>query len=320
MNARANQLAHHLIAQGVSLGSAVGLLLEPSTDAVIAMLAVLKAGCCYLPLLQHHSDAALALIAEDTSLSEVIVHGGFQTRLPEGHAIKVIALDDPDEVAMVQRRPTRSPGRRAAPVDAAFVLFFQAADSARPTGIIHQHAGMADMIAGLTHVMGGGAYGNAESLTVVLTSPLTEHAAVLEVWTPLTQGGTLVIAEPETELDVEYFVTLLGEARVTAAYFTAEMLQHAAKLELLKAAAETLRCIWVSEPLDAGVAEAVFEVLPDVALTLGYGLLEATPFVVATVLRKGDELVDDPIGRPLMNMRVRPSRSNNKSLFPCMLE
>lgn len=50
MEARSNKLAHHLVSLGVALGSAVGLLLEPSADAVIAALAVLKAGACYLPL------------------------------------------------------------------------------------------------------------------------------------------------------------------------------------------------------------------------------------------------------------------------------
>ena len=58
--------------------------------------------------------------------------------------------------------------------------------------------------------------------------------------------------------------------------------------------------------MDKDKVKSVFEQLPDAALTLGYGLLEATPFVVATVLRAGDgELIDDPIGRPLMNMRAR---------------
>ena len=50
VEARSNKLAHHLVSLGVALGSAVGLLLEPSADAVIAALAVLKAGAAYLPL------------------------------------------------------------------------------------------------------------------------------------------------------------------------------------------------------------------------------------------------------------------------------
>jgi len=289
VDARTNQLAHHLIAQGVSLGSAVGLLLEPSADAVIAMLAVLKAGCCYVPLQQHRSDAALALIAEDASLAEVIAHRGLQRRLPAGRKIKVVLLDDPAEEAMVWRRPARSPGRRAAPVDAAFVLFTQAADAVRPTGIVHQHEGLADMIDGLAHLAGGGP---------------GEAAAPPRV--PLAQGGALVLARPEFKLDAPYFAGLLAGAGATAAYFTAELLESAVETGALAEAARTLRCLWVSDPLRPGAAEALFALLPDARLVLGYGLLEATPFVTAAVLRKGDAPVGAPIGRPLVNMRARP--------------
>lgn len=102
---------------------------------------------------------------------------------------------------------------------------------------------------------------------------------------------------------------------MTAAYFTADALERAATCGALGAAAETLRCIWVNDSLQAGAAEAVLEALPGAALVLGHGLLEATPFVAATVLRSGDELVGDPIGRPLMNMRVRPCELR----LPCMM-
>lgn len=175
------------------------------------------------------------------------------------------------------------------------------------------------MIAGLTDVVGGGPRGAAAELppTVVLASPLTEHAAVLEVWTPLTRGGTLVVARLQAKLDADSFVNSLVEAGATAAYFTAEALERAVELGALGRAAETLRCIWVNESLQAGAAEAVFAALPGAALVLGYGLLEATPFVTAAVLRQGDALVGDPIGHPLMNMRVRPTKPNHPSLFTC---
>ena len=70
------------------------------------------------------------------------------------------------------------------------------------------------MIAGLMHIASGGAGGTAPGpLVVPLTQPLTEHAAVLEVWAPLTQGGTLVIAPPDAEDDVMALGALLAEAR-----------------------------------------------------------------------------------------------------------
>ena len=121
--------------------------------------------------------------------------------------------------------------------------------------------------------------------------------------------GVPALAGPHKQRAVERQLFIDGcmlQARVTAAYFNAETLELAAGARALAAPADTLRCLWVAEPMDKDKVHDVFEQLPDAALTLGYGLLEATPLVAAAVLRAGDgELVGDPIGRPLMNMRAR---------------
>ena len=50
LNARANRLAHQLIAQGVGPETLVGIALERSLEMVVALLAILKAGGAYVPL------------------------------------------------------------------------------------------------------------------------------------------------------------------------------------------------------------------------------------------------------------------------------
>ena len=50
LNARANQLAHHLRALGVGPEVLVGLCLERSLDMVVGLLGILKAGGAYVPL------------------------------------------------------------------------------------------------------------------------------------------------------------------------------------------------------------------------------------------------------------------------------
>ncbi len=50
INNRANQLSAFLLKTGVERESIIGILMERSTDMIVSMLAIWKAGCAYLPL------------------------------------------------------------------------------------------------------------------------------------------------------------------------------------------------------------------------------------------------------------------------------
>src|SRR5688572_27504853 len=66
LNERANRLAHHLRRIGVGPEVPVGVLARRSPDAVVASLAVLKAGGCYLPMDPAYPDDRLIYTLEDS--------------------------------------------------------------------------------------------------------------------------------------------------------------------------------------------------------------------------------------------------------------
>ena len=49
LNGRANQVARHLIEQGLKSGDRVGLLFDKTIETYVAMLAVLKVNAAYVP-------------------------------------------------------------------------------------------------------------------------------------------------------------------------------------------------------------------------------------------------------------------------------
>ena len=53
LDARANQLANHLLRLGVGVDTRVGIFIEPSLEMVTAVLAVIKAGAAYVPLIRR---------------------------------------------------------------------------------------------------------------------------------------------------------------------------------------------------------------------------------------------------------------------------
>ncbi len=68
LNRRANQLAHHLIRLGVRPDCPVGVMLERSTELVVALLAILKAGGAYVPLDAEYPPERLRYMLEDSGV------------------------------------------------------------------------------------------------------------------------------------------------------------------------------------------------------------------------------------------------------------
>ena len=66
LNARANQLAHHLRALGVGPDVLVGLCVERSLEMIVGILGILKAGGAYVPLDPTYPTERLAFMLEDT--------------------------------------------------------------------------------------------------------------------------------------------------------------------------------------------------------------------------------------------------------------
>ncbi|MBO0884318.1 MAG: AMP-binding protein, partial [Mycobacterium sp.] len=62
-----NRLAHLLVGQGVGPGQCVGLLLERSAQAIVAIVGVLKTGAAYLPIDPEHPPARVGFMVADAA-------------------------------------------------------------------------------------------------------------------------------------------------------------------------------------------------------------------------------------------------------------
>jgi len=65
LNAKANQLAHHLQSLGVGPEGLVGICVERSLEMVVGLLGILKAGGAYMPLDPDYPKQRLAFMLED---------------------------------------------------------------------------------------------------------------------------------------------------------------------------------------------------------------------------------------------------------------
>ncbi|MFE6844953.1 AMP-binding protein [Streptomyces sp. NPDC057686] len=120
LDARANQLAHHLIAGGLPPGAVVAIGTARRPELVVVLLAVLKAGGVYavidveVPLTGQRQLSASAPYV-------LLTHAAHHARLDDGSGLRVIRLDA--EASAIAGRPTEAPERPAPGTTAAAVLF-----------------------------------------------------------------------------------------------------------------------------------------------------------------------------------------------------
>ncbi|WP_199609981.1 non-ribosomal peptide synthetase [Flocculibacter collagenilyticus] len=140
LNQRANQLAHHLIKQGVNNGEFVALCTTRGTQQLIAMLAILKAGAAYMPIdpeypatrIEHMiHDSGTRWVISETSLATEI---GLSSACGERTPLNVIMLDD--ATSWDERLANPSVVQSAA--DAAY-LIYTSGTTGKPKGVVVQH-------------------------------------------------------------------------------------------------------------------------------------------------------------------------------------
>ncbi|GAB1537798.1 hypothetical protein NUACC21_04520 [Scytonema sp. NUACC21] len=92
LNAKANQLAHHLLELGVKPEVLVAICVERSIEMLVGLLAILKAGGAYVPLDPIYPPERLAYILENSGAKVLLTQQTVANLLPEIHG-HIVYLD-----------------------------------------------------------------------------------------------------------------------------------------------------------------------------------------------------------------------------------
>ncbi len=207
LDERSSQLARHLQELGVGPDSMVGVYIERGVDMVVALMGALKSGGAYLPLDPSFPEDRIAYMIEDSKAPVILTQADLVDDLP-AHDAKVIRMDaDWDDIA---KRPTDAPATDATNAEHLAYMIYTSGSTGKPKGVQIPHRAVVNFLASMAKTPG---FGPDDKLLAVTT--LSFDISVLELFLPLTTGGTVVIATKDQAVDGHELMDLLEESKAT---------------------------------------------------------------------------------------------------------
>ncbi|WP_328700974.1 non-ribosomal peptide synthetase, partial [Corallococcus silvisoli] len=291
LEARANQLAHHLRGQGVRLGTPVGLCAGRSREMVVATLAILKAGGAYVPLDPSYPPERLEFMARDARIPLLLVEPGREAGLT-GLAARVVVLDP--SWRTFSDEPTDAP-RVDIPAEALAYVMFTSGSTGWPKGVGVPHRSVARLVKGVSFFHAG------PGDTVLQLAPTSFDAATLELWGALLHGARLFLYPPDM-LSLEELEATLERERISVLFLTTSLLEQMA-LTRPEALARVGQVLTGGDVLSPVAARKLLDAGGTVVN--GYGPTENTTFSTThRVKQDQDARRPVPIGRALENSQA----------------
>jgi amino acid adenylation domain-containing protein len=204
LNRRANLLAHHLRALGCRPEMLVGVCLERSSNLLVAILGVLKAGAAYVPLDPSYPMERLDFMLQDSGVSLLVTEQ--QLHLPV-IATQVINLDV--DWSMIAEGSEENPVVEMDSDHAAYVIY-TSGSTGKPKGSVICHAQVARLFTSTKDWF----HFTSHDVWTLFHSPSFDFS-VWEIWGALLYGGRLVIVPHLISRAPEAFYQLLVKEHVT---------------------------------------------------------------------------------------------------------
>ncbi|MGV2921978.1 amino acid adenylation domain-containing protein, partial [Streptomyces alfalfae] len=186
LDERSRALAERLVTDGAGPGVPVGICVERTPDLLVALLATLRAGSCYVPLDPDYPAERLAFMVRDSGTRLLLTTPASRANCPAGPTVVVL-----DESVRTE------PGERPVPVvpeDTAYIIY-TSGSTGRPKGVAIHHPGCVAMLAELDRVFEG-----CDLSGVSAASSVCFDMSVMEIFGALCRGGAVVLVQSAVHL------------------------------------------------------------------------------------------------------------------------
>ncbi|MFP2903720.1 amino acid adenylation domain-containing protein [Pyxidicoccus sp. 3LFB2] len=284
LDARANQVAHHLRSLGVQPGQRVGLFLERSLELLVGLLGILKAGAAYVPLDPLYPSERLAHILDDSGVALLLTELEMTALVPT-HRVKTMLLADAADAPFI---PPELP---LSGEHLAYVLY-TSGSTGRPKGVAVPHGAVVNFLRSMQREPG-----MTEQDTLFAVTTIAFDISGLELFLPLSVGGCVAIASREMAVDGTRLLPALAASGATVMQATPSTWRM--MLALGWSGSSRLKMLIGGEALPADLLTPLLE--RGAELWNMYGPTETTIWSTVARLEPQSRIT---IGRPIDNTQV----------------
>ncbi len=299
LNKKVNQFANWFKKNDINQNDFVAILLEPSIDFIICILAIIKTGAIYVPLDIDAPDIRLKTITTDFKPALIITNETYKARLEDTINISLIKNIQLEAVSC----PTHNLNL-ALDANSPIYLMYTSGSTGKPKGILVPHNAIVNLAKTDNYAI-------IEKGTVVgQFSNLAFDASTFEIWSSFLNGGTLSIIPPSIRTDPSQLKKFLQKQEITCLFLPTGYFH-----QLIKSFPKKLNSI---RTLVFGGEQANPHLIRNflnyrkinklpIILINGYGPTEATTFTCRHSMTEASELSDEEfmcIGKPIKNVKT----------------
>lgn len=269
LNKKINIIAKTLLNLGITKNTPVALFFDKSIEMIVAMLAVLKAGGCYVPILPNESASRIEYILNDCKPKCILTHKNYDTKIPSKSIILNLNQLDLNGFYDIDVSTI-------SPEDTAYIIY-TSGSTGNPKGTMVMHKNIVSLKTSIENDSVLKATDKDVSISLLKYS---FDASGIDIYTSLLFGGKLVLVKKEEELNPEKVIRIMEQEKVTRSFLIPKWIEHIAMQDkLLNADLSSLRILGTGgETLKPYMIENLLAKYSNLKVLNLYGPTEATMF------------------------------------------
>ncbi|ODH26883.1 hypothetical protein ACO22_04378 [Paracoccidioides brasiliensis] len=281
LDIRSNQIANYLRSCGLSPNDLVSMFLEKSINLYVAILAVIKAGCGYVPITPQTPVNRVHTIINEAKCSFCVTDSSLISKLRNIRTTEIIAIDNIN----FDNLPGNRPEVEVSDSSVAYCTF-TSGSTGKPKGVLISHHNLQSNIAVLSEI-----YPNPPRSRLLQSCSHAFDVSVFEIFYSLTRGMTLCSAINDVLFrDIEQAIRAMNVTHLSLTPTVASLLNpdNIPKVKFLVTAGEAM----TEKVFKSWAGRGVYQV--------GYGPSETTNICTVQPDLKPTDLINN-IGRPFKN-------------------